>query len=126
MSSSKGSFTLPFHDYSLCSVCILPQPAFYSQSAVGILHTVCILPLVHSLQSAVRSLRFTLTAMKLRHANHNEIPTRSTCQVSREKAVLDSTALRKHDTQRLFLSCEKKKSISNLHVVDMPLNEPTI
>ena len=44
----------PFHDYSLCSVCILPQPAFYSQSAVGILHTVCILPLV-------RSLRLTLT-----------------------------------------------------------------
>ena len=38
----------PFHDYSLCSVCILPQPAFYSQSAV------CILPLV-------RSLRLTLT-----------------------------------------------------------------
>ena len=51
----------PFHDYSLCSVCILPQPAFYSQSAVCILHSVCILPLVHSLQSAVRSLRFTLT-----------------------------------------------------------------
>ena len=24
----------PFHNYSLCSVCILPQPAFYSQSAV--------------------------------------------------------------------------------------------
>ena len=45
----------PFHDYSLCSVCILSQPAFYSQSAV------CILPLVRSLQSAVRSLRFTLT-----------------------------------------------------------------
>ena len=45
----------PFHDYSLCSVCILPQPAFYSQSAVCILHTVCILPLVRSLQSAVRS-----------------------------------------------------------------------
>ena len=44
----------PFHDYSLCSVCILPQPAFYSQSAVCILHSVCILPLV-------RSLRFTLT-----------------------------------------------------------------
>ena len=44
----------PFHDYSLCSVCILPQPAFYSQSAVGILHTVCILP-------PVRSLRLTLT-----------------------------------------------------------------
>ena len=33
-----------------------------SQSAVCILHSVCILPLVHSLQSAVRSLRFTLTA----------------------------------------------------------------
>ena len=40
--------------YSLYSAfCI--QPAFYSQSAV------CILPLVRSLQSAVRSLRFTLT-----------------------------------------------------------------
>ena len=51
----------PFHDYNLCSVCILPQPAFYSQSAVCILHAVCILPLVRSLQSAVRSLRFTLT-----------------------------------------------------------------
>ena len=51
-----------FHDYcSLCPVCILPQPVFYSQSAVGILHTVCILPLVRSLQSAVRSLRLTLT-----------------------------------------------------------------
>ena len=32
-----------------------PQPAFYSQSAVRIL------PLVRSLQSAVRSLQFTLT-----------------------------------------------------------------
>ena len=31
------------------------------QSAVCILHSVCILPLVRSLQSAVRSLRFTLT-----------------------------------------------------------------
>ena len=51
----------PFRDYSLCSVCILPQPAFYSESAVCILHSVCILPLVRSLQSAVRSLRFTLT-----------------------------------------------------------------
>ena len=49
------SFALkPFRDYSLCSVCILPQSAFYSQSAVCILHSVCILPLV-------RSLRFTLT-----------------------------------------------------------------
>ena len=37
------------------------QPAFYSQSAVCILHSVCILPLVRSLQSAVRGLRFTLT-----------------------------------------------------------------
>ena len=34
---------------------------FYSQSAVCILHSVCILPLVRSLQSAVRSLRLTLT-----------------------------------------------------------------
>ena len=70
MSSSKCSFTCiledffalkPFQDYSLCSVCILPQPVFYPQSAVCILHSVCILPLVHSLQSAVRSLSFTLT-----------------------------------------------------------------
>ena len=38
-----------------------PKPAFYSQSAVCILHSVCILPLVRSLQSAVRSLRVTLT-----------------------------------------------------------------
>ena len=45
----------PFCDYSLCLVCILPQPAFYSQSVVCILHSVCILPLVRSLQSAVRS-----------------------------------------------------------------------
>ena len=37
--------------------CILPQSAFYSQSAVCILHSVCILPLV-------RSLRFTLTGLK--------------------------------------------------------------
>ena len=51
----------PFHDYSLCSVCILPQPAFYSQSAVCILHTVFILSLVRSLQSAVRTLPLTLT-----------------------------------------------------------------
>ena len=47
--------------YSLYSA-FCTQPAFYSQSAVCILHSVCILPLVHSLQSAVRSLRFTLTA----------------------------------------------------------------
>ena len=51
----------PFHNYSLCSVCILPQRLFYSQSAVGILHTVFILSLVRSLHSAVRSLRLTLT-----------------------------------------------------------------
>ena len=54
----------PLRYYSLCSVCILPrvcsphsafctQPAFYSQSAVCILHSVCILPLVRSLHSAV-------------------------------------------------------------------------
>ena len=40
------------------------QSAFYSQSAVCILHSVCILPLVRSLQSAVRSMRFTLTVSK--------------------------------------------------------------
>ena len=58
----RDCFSLkPFRDDSLCSVCILPQPAFYSESAVCILHAVCILPLVRSLQSAVRSLRFTLT-----------------------------------------------------------------
>ena len=45
--------------------CILPQSAFYSQSAVCILPSVCILPLVHSLQSTVRSLRFTLTDFKM-------------------------------------------------------------
>ena len=37
--------------YSLYSA-FCTQPAFYSQSAVCILHTVCILPLVRSLQSA--------------------------------------------------------------------------
>ena len=36
------------------------------QSAVCILHSVCILRLVRSLQSAVRSLRFTLTVLKTR------------------------------------------------------------
>ena len=46
--------------YSLYSA-FCTQSAFYSQSAVSILHSVCILPLVRSLQSAVRSLRFTLT-----------------------------------------------------------------
>ena len=43
--------------YSLYSA-FFTQPAFYSQSAV------CILPLVRSLQSAVRSLRFTLTGFQ--------------------------------------------------------------
>ena len=61
----------------------------------------------------------------MRHANYNEIPARSTCHVSRERAVLDLIALRKHDTQRLFLICVKK-SISNLHVIGMPSNEQTI
>ena len=46
--------------YSLYSA-FCTQPAFYSQSAV------CILPLVRSLQSAVRSLRFTLTVCKLHY-----------------------------------------------------------
>ena len=46
--------------YSLYSA-FCTQPAFYSQSTVCILLSVCILPLVRSLQSAVRSLRFTLT-----------------------------------------------------------------
>ena len=46
--------------YSLYSAfCI--QPAFYSQSAVCILRSVCSLPPVRSLQTAVRSLRSTLT-----------------------------------------------------------------
>ena len=40
--------------------------------------------------------------------NHCEIPARSTWHVSRERAVLDSIASRKHDTQRLFLICVKK------------------
>ena len=55
----------PFRNCSLCSVYILPQPAFYFESAVCILHSLCILPLVRSLQSAVRSLRFTLTGISI-------------------------------------------------------------
>ena len=47
-------------EYSLHSA-FCTQLAFYSQSTVCILHSLCILPLVRSLQSAVRSLRFTLT-----------------------------------------------------------------
>ena len=46
--------------YSLYSA-FCTHPAFYSQSAVCILHSVCNLPLVRSLQTAVRSLRSTLT-----------------------------------------------------------------
>ena len=46
--------------YSLYSA-FCTQPAFYSQSAVCILHSVYTLPLVRSLQFAVHSLRFTLT-----------------------------------------------------------------
>ena len=61
-----------------------------------------------------------ISAKKLRHANYNEIPARSTCHVSRERAVLDLIALRKHDTQRLLLICAKKKSISNVYVIGMP------
>ena len=64
--------------------------------------------------------------MKLRYANNNEIPARSICHVSRERDVLGLIALRKHDTQQLFLICVKKKSICNLHVIDMPWNEQTI
>ena len=54
--------------------------------------------------------------MKLRHANYNEIPARSTSHVSREGDILDLTALRKHDTQRLLLSEKKNR------VVGMPDN----
>ena len=46
--------------YSLYSA-FCTQPAFNPQSTVCILHSVCILPLVRGLQSAVRSLRLTLT-----------------------------------------------------------------
>ena len=67
-------FTLkPFHDYSLCSVCsphsaFCTQPAFYFQSAVCIIHSVCILPLVHSQHSTVHSLHCTLTIGKFINA----------------------------------------------------------
>ena len=53
------------------------QPAFYSQSAVCILHSVCILPLVRSLQSAVRSLRFTLTVLTSRNSQFFTIRTKN-------------------------------------------------
>ena len=54
--------------YSLYSA-FFTQPAFYSQSAVCILHSVFSLSLVRSLQSAVRSLRFTLTDLRKLRAN---------------------------------------------------------
>ena len=50
--------------YSLYSA-FCTQPAFYSQSAVCILHSVCSLPMVRGPQSAVCSLRFTLTVLSL-------------------------------------------------------------
>ena len=57
-----GFFALkPFHDYSSCSVCILPQLAFYSQSTVCSLHSLHFTP---GPQSAVRNLHFTLTDLK--------------------------------------------------------------
>ena len=52
-----------------------------------------------------------------------KLPARPPCHESREWVVLDLIALRKHVLQRSFLSCEKKESISNLHVIG-PLNEP--
>ena len=75
-----GPWTL--YDHSLSSVCILPQPAFYSQSAVCILHTDCILPLVRSLQSAVRSLRLTLTGFKIIVVRQCCIISSSSCHLS--------------------------------------------
>ena len=53
--------------YSLYSA-FCTQPAFYSQSAVCILHSVCILPLVHSLHSTVHSVHCTLTVGKFINA----------------------------------------------------------
>ena len=47
--------------------------------------------------------------------NYNEIPARSTCHMSRERAVLDLIAL--HDTA--IISELSKKSISNLYVAGM-------
>ena len=73
----------PFCDYSLCSVCILPQPAFYSQSVVCILHSVCILPLV-------RSLRFTLTEKNTQetifccfYIHHRRMRSKLSCSLQR-------------------------------------------
>ena len=57
---------------------------------------------------------FILT-MKLQR---KEIPARSTCHVSRERAVLELIAFQ--DTA--IISKLRKKSISNLHVAGMPDN----
>ena len=63
--------------------------------------------------------------MKLRHANyHDRNSARSTCHVSRERAVLDLIALRQYDTAIIYDLW--KKSISNLHVKGMPLDEQTV
>ena len=45
------------------------------------------------------------------YANNNEISARSTCHVSRERAVLGLIALRKHDTQQSHL-CKKVPSLT--------------
>ena len=72
-----GFFALkPLRDYILCSVCIFPtvcsphsafctQPAFYSKSAVCLLHSVCILPLVRCPRSAVRSPQSAVRSLPL-------------------------------------------------------------
>ena len=62
-----------------------------------------------------------ISTMKLRQT----IAKFPTCHVRRERAVLDSIALRKHDAV-IISDCVKKNSISNLHVIGMPLNEQTI
>ena len=67
-----------------------------------------------------------ISAKKLRHANYNKIPARSTCHVSLERAVLDLIALRKHDTQRLLLICAKKKIYLQRICYRYAMNEQTI
>ena len=52
-----------------------------------------------------------ISAVKLRYAKNNEISARSTCHVSRERAVLGLIALRKHDTQQSHL-CKKVPSLT--------------
>ena len=64
--------------------------------------------------------------MKLRHANYSTtkglLARHVTCHV---KGPFKTWLRYVNTTKRFFQSCEKK-FISNLHVVDMPLNEPTI